>query len=128
MNSSFQPAWKNPKILFALSMVFLCGALAGAVVYRLASQPVSAKQVAASWKNSTKEQTLAQLKKELSLSPEQAGEIETVLDDFSMYYQMLSSQMDEVMTQSKQRIDSVLNEEQRKRFARIMAELKEKRR
>lgn len=128
MHSSFQPAWKNPKILLALSMVFLCGALAGAVIYRLASQPVSAKQVAASWKDSTKEQTLAQLKKELSLSPEQAGEIETVLDDFSMYYQMLSSQMDEVMTQSKQRIDSVLNEEQRKRFARIMAELKEKRR
>ncbi len=128
MNSSFQPAWKNPKIVFTLTMVFLCGALAGAVIYRLASHPVSAKQVTASWKDSTKEQTLAQLKKELSLSPEQAGEIETVLDDFSMYYQMLSSQMDEVMTQSKQRIDSVLNEEQRKRFSRIMAELKEKRR
>lgn len=128
MQSSFQPAWKNPKILFALSLVFLCGTLAGAVIYRLASHPVSAKHVTASWKDSTKEQTLAQLKKELNLSPEQAGEIETVLDDFSMYYQMLSSQMDEVMTQSKQRIDSVLNEEQRKRFARIMAELKEKRR
>jgi len=121
-----QAAWKNPKIVTALSLVFLCGALSGAVIYKLASQKVSAKQAAASWKDSTKEQTLAHLRKELDLTPDQAGKIETVLDDFAMYYQMLSQQMEEVMTQSKQQIDTVLNEEQRKKFGRIMNELKER--
>jgi uncharacterized membrane protein len=121
-----QPAWKNPQILCVLSLVFCCGALAGAVIYKLVSQPVSAKQVAASWKDSTKDQTLAHLKRELQLSPDQAAEIETALDDFSLYYQMLHSQMEEVMATSRSRIDQVLTEEQRKKFARIMNELKDK--
>ena len=122
-----QPAWKNPQILLTLTLVFCCGALAGAVIYKLVSQPVSAKQVAAGWKDSTKDQTLTHLKKELQLTPEQAAEIETSLDDFALYYQMLHSQMEEVMAQSKSRIDQVLTEEQRKKFSRIMSELKQAR-
>jgi hypothetical protein len=121
-----QPAWKNPQVVLTLTLVFCCGALAGAVIYKLTSQPVSAKQVAASWKDTTKEQTLKNLKKELNLTPEQAAEIETALDDFSLYYQMLHAQMEEVMATSKSRIDQVLNEEQRKKFARIMNDLKDR--
>ena len=101
-----QAAWKNPQILFTLLLVFCCGALAGAVIYKLTSQPVSAKQVAAGWKESTKGQTLAHLKEELQLTPEQAAEIETALDDFSLYYQMLHAQ-------------------QRKKFSRMMSDLKQ---
>jgi hypothetical protein len=121
-----QPAWKNPQVVLTLTLVFCCGALAGAVIYKLTSQPVSAKQVAASWKDTTKEQTLKNLKKELNLTPEQAAEIETALDDFSLYYQMLHAQMEEVMATSKSRIDQVLNEEQRKKFSRIMNDLKDR--
>jgi hypothetical protein len=121
-----QPAWKNPQILLTLSLVFCCGAMAGAVIYKLASQPVSAKQVAAGWKDTTKDQTLKNLKRELDLTPDQAAEIETALDDFSLYYQTLHAQMEEVMATSKSRIDQVLNEEQRKKFSRIMNDLKEK--
>jgi Spy/CpxP family protein refolding chaperone len=120
-----QPAWKNPQILLTLTLVFCCGALAGAVMYKLISQPVSAKQIAAGWKNSTKEQTLTHLKRELDLTPDQAEEIETALDDFSLYYQMLHAQIEEVMATSKSRIDQVLTEEQRKKFSRIMNELKQ---
>ena len=121
-----QQAWKNPRILFTLSLVFCCGALAGAVIYKLVSQPVSAKQVAVAWKDSTKEQTLKTLKRELNLTPEQAAEIETSLDDFTLYYQMLHTQIEEVMAHSKSRIDQVLNEEQRKKFSRIMNDLKDR--
>jgi uncharacterized membrane protein len=120
-----QPAWKNPQILLTLTLVFCCGALAGAVIYKLVSQPVSAKQIAAGWKDTTKDQTLANLKRELNLTPDQAAEIETALDDFSLYYQMLHAQMEDIMTSSKTRIDQVLDEEQRKKFSRIMKELKQ---
>ncbi len=126
MIGRIQPAWKNPQILLTLSLVFFCGTLAGAVIYKLISQPVSAKQVASDWKDSTKEQTLTHLKRELHLTPDQAAEIETALDDFSLYYQMLHSQMEELMASSKSQIDKVLNEEQRKKFSRIMSELKGK--
>jgi uncharacterized membrane protein len=123
-----QPAWRNPQILLTLTLVFCCGALAGAVIYKLVSQPVvSAKQAGATWKDSTKDQTLARLKRELQLTPEQAAEIETALDDFSLYYQMLHTQMEEVMATSKSRIDQLLNEQQRKKFSRIMSELKQTR-
>lgn len=125
MTGSAQPAWKNPKILLTLTLVFCCGALAGAVIYKLTSQPVSAKQVTAGWKDSTKAQTLTRLKRELQLTPDQAAEIETALDDFSLYHQMLHSQMEEVMATSKSRIDQLLNEEQRRKFSRIMNELKQ---
>jgi hypothetical protein len=39
---------------------------------------------------------------------------------------MLHAQMEEVMATSKSRIDQVLNEEQRKKFSRIMTDLKDK--
>jgi antitoxin component HigA of HigAB toxin-antitoxin module len=81
--------------------------------------------MAAGWKESTKGQTLARLKVELQLTPEQVAEIETALDDFSLYYQMLHAQMEEVMVTSKSRIDQVLNEEQRQKFSRMMSELKQ---
>jgi Spy/CpxP family protein refolding chaperone len=126
MSSRLRPSWKNPQLLCTLSLVFLCGAVAGALIFRIAAQPVSAKQVTASWTDGNKANTLNQLQRELRLTPEQKTEIETVLDDFAMYYQMLRAQMDEVMAQSKQRVEQVLDEEQRKKFNRIMSELKER--
>ena len=123
-----KPAWKNPQILLTLMLVFGCGAVAGAVLYKLASHPVvAAKPPVPIWKDSIKAQTLARLKEELELTPDQSAEIETALDDFSLYYQMLHTQMEEVMASSKSRIDQLLNEKQRKKFSRIMNELKQSR-
>ena len=114
--------WKNPQILVALACVFLCGAVSGALVYRAASQSVKA----VSWNDSNKDVTLKRLQKELSLTPEQTAEIETVLDDFTMYYQMLQAQMDEVRATGKSRMDQLLTEEQRKKFNRIMSDFRER--
>jgi hypothetical protein len=114
--------WKNPQILVTLALVFLCGAVAGALIYRGASQPVKA----VSWNDANKEVTLKRLQKELNLTPDQTAEIETVLDDFTMYYQMLQAQMDEVRATGKSRIDQLLTEEQRKKFGRIMNDFRER--
>jgi Spy/CpxP family protein refolding chaperone len=81
---------------------------------------------AVSWNESNKDVTLKRLQKELNLTPEQTAEIETVLDDFTMYYQMLQAQMDEVRATGKSRIDQLLTEEQRKRFNRIMSDFRER--
>ena len=114
--------WKNTQILFTLGLVFLCGAIAGALVYRASSQPVKA----ISWNDSNKQVTLNRLQKELQLTPDQTAEVETVLDDFTMYYQMVQAQMDEVRAKGKSSMEQVLNEEQRKKFGRIMHDFRDK--
>lgn len=114
--------WKNTQILFTLGLVFLCGAIAGAIVYRASSQPVKA----VSWNENNKEVTLNRLQKELQLTPDQTAQIETILDDFTMYYQMLQAQMDEVRANGKSGMEQVLNEEQRKKFGRIMHDFRDK--
>ena len=114
--------WKNTQILFTLGLVFLCGAIAGAIVYRASSQPVKA----VSWNDNNKEVTLNRLQKELQLTPDQTAQIETILDDFTMYYQMLQAQMDEVRANGKSGMEQVLNEEQRKKFGRIMHDFRDK--
>ncbi len=121
MTSPREP-WKNPQILVTLALVFLCGAVAGALIYRAASQPVKA----VSWNDANKEVTLKRLQKELNLTPDQTAEIETVLDDFTMYYQMLQAQMDEVRATGKSRMDQLLTEEERKKFGRIMSDFRER--
>jgi hypothetical protein len=79
-----------------------------------------------SWKESGKEVTLQMFRKELKLSDAQAAEVETVLDDFMMYYQTLQAQMDEVRGSGKERILKILNEEQKAKFNRVMGDLQSK--
>lgn len=121
-----KPAWQDRRVVIVLTLVFLCGAAAGALTFRAVSQRVSAAHNPDAWNATAKQQTIERLKRDLDLTPQQVREIETILDDFSLYYQMLHAQMEETMTFSKSRIDQLLNEEQRKKFARIMSELKGK--
>jgi len=121
-----QPSWQNPRIVLLLSLVFLCGAVSGALVFRLAFAPVSAAKVGPYWEKGGREISLQRFKKELNLTPAQADEIESVLDDFVMYYQMLQSQMEEVRGNGKSRIVQALNPDQRQKFERMLDEMQSK--
>ena len=106
-----------------LLTVFLYGAAAGALVVRV-SNSLSAPRVAANappWKEGQRELTITLLKKELNLTPEQAKEIETVLDDFVLYYQGLQGQMDDWRSEGKKRIMGTLTPEQRVKFEKMMS-------
>ncbi len=125
-----QPAkaasWQNPRILLTLLIVFVCGASAGMVVmslgyhYRLrpTSQP--------SWKESGKEVSIQRFKKELNLTPAQTEQLEMVLDDFFTYYHTLQAQLDDVRASGKHRILRILDDGQKRKFEKIMAEMQEK--
>jgi len=121
-----QASWQNPRIVLLLSLVFLCGAVSGALVFRLAFAPPSSAKVSAYWKEGGRDISLQRFKKELNLTPAQADEIESVLDDFVMYYQMLQSQMEEVRGNGKSRIVQALNPEQRQKFERMLDEMQSK--
>ena len=63
------------------------------------------------------------MKKDLDLTPQQAAQIETVLDEFVLYYQNLQGQMDDFRAEGKNRIISVLDEKQKARFEKMMVSL-----
>lgn len=126
MTAPAKPVWKNPLLLLVLAMIFLCGAIAGAVAMGAAFHrwPMASK-LAPSWREGGKEISLQRFKKELNLTPAQTEELELVLDDFMKYYQMLQSQMDEVRAMGKTRIQRVLDEEQKRKFEKMLNEMQQ---
>jgi len=107
----------NPRVLCAvtLSLVFLCGAVAGALamnmgIHRGLHNPPF-------WTDAGKAAYLERLRKDLDLSPGQVEQISTVLDDFNHYYVT-------VLTDGKSRILHILSDDQRHKFEHILQERK----
>jgi hypothetical protein len=116
-------SWKNPRVLTTLLLVFLCGATVGGLAMRAGLHDVI-HRAGSDWKETTgKQAVLERFKKELNLSPSQAQQMETVLDDFMTYYQTLQSQMDEVRASGKDRIMRILSDDQKRKFDRMIGEL-----
>src|SRR5262245_36692316 len=87
-----------------LALVFLCGAAAGAIAHNLLHHPTFDTAAGRAL-------YFDRLQKELSLTPSQSEQIQTVLNDFWQYYRS-------VLSESKQRVEQLLDEEQRKKFER----------
>jgi Spy/CpxP family protein refolding chaperone len=117
--------WQNPRVLTFLFVVFLCGATVGALAMRFGLHQAMHRS-GPYWREGGKEISLQRFKKDLSLTPVQEQQMETVLDDFMMYYQTLQQQMDEVRASGKDRIIRILSDDQRKKFERMVSELQAK--
>lgn len=126
MTSLHRAGWQNPKVLSFLFLVFLCGAITGALVVRFGFNSSVQRNVGPYWREGGREVSLQLWKKELDLSPAQAAEIETILDDFVMYYDTLQAQMDEVRASGKAKIKQILNDNQRQKFDKMLVELQNK--
>jgi Spy/CpxP family protein refolding chaperone len=100
--------WESPKFAGAgvLLLVFLCGAVAGAVAMNLEHKTLHPP---AFWDKTAKTDYLKSVTKELDLTPEQSEQMASILKDFAMYYQT-------VLSDGKARIFNILNEEQRRKF------------
>jgi Spy/CpxP family protein refolding chaperone len=55
------------------------------------------------------------MQRELNLTPAQQEQMESILNDFWQYYRT-------VLSESKTKVEQILNEEQRKKFERILQE------
>jgi len=94
-----------------LSLIFLCGAAAGALVMDLRVHDRLRPPILDTAAGKTL--YFQRLQKELDLTPAQSEQIESVLNDFWQYYRS-------VMSDSRQRVEQLLTEEQRKKFARLL--------
>jgi Spy/CpxP family protein refolding chaperone len=107
----------NPRLVvgISLALVFLCGAVAGALVMdfgvhnRLKPPSFETPQGQASY--------FDHLQKELDLTPAQSEQVKSILNDFWLYYRT-------VLSEGRGRIEQVLTPEQREKFARLLQEQK----
>jgi len=107
--------WESPKLAGAgvLLLVFLCGAVAGALAMNLGAH--TRLHPHPFWDNSSKTEYLKNVTKQLDLTPEQAAQMSSILDDFAKYYQT-------VLSDGKARILNILNDEQKRKFERMLKE------
>jgi len=122
MFASDQPNWQNPRILTLLVLVFLTGAMAGAIGMR-AGLHEKLHRSAAYWKGEKAVFSYDQLKKDLNLTPDQAARLKTILDDFVKYHEDLEAQIEDVRATGRNRIVQILTPEQRKRFEQLSEHL-----
>ena len=117
--TTHRTSWSNPKVLAAVLLVFLCGAAFGALALRLTTRTPSRATGPDSVAKS-----VARFQQELNLSSEQAGKLEIILDDYMKYMHDLQSQMDDVRVHGKEMVLKILNEDQRKKFEKLIADAK----
>jgi hypothetical protein len=106
--------WESPKFagVGVLLLVFLVGAVAGALAMNLGHEALHPHPF---WDNSSKTEYLKSVTKELDLSPEQAQQMSSILDDFAKYYQT-------VLSDGRARIFNILTEEQKRKFEKKLKE------
>ena len=97
--------------LFSLLLVFLCGAMAGALVMSLTRNAGSHPAPPVSSGSSMF--SVTEMKRDLNLTDDQARQVTSVLDDFSTYY-------DNLLADGNSRILQILDPEQKKRFAQML--------
>jgi hypothetical protein len=101
-------------VVTTIALVFLSGAIAGAVAMNLGAHRWMHRSVPF-WTEGGKEVWLQRWKKELDLTPEQSQEMVVILDDFGTYYR-------NVLSDGKARILRVLNENQKRKFDKLLQE------
>lgn len=100
--------------ILSFVLVFLCGAVLGAVVMSFSDHASlhGNPPVATGLSMSVRE-----WKEQLDLSDQQTVQITSILDDFSRYY-------DDVLADGNSRIMQILNEEQRRKFEQMLRDHK----
>ncbi len=110
--SALGKSW-NPRLacVIALSLVFLSGAVVGGLAIDLGIH--SRSRPPAFDTPQGKAAYFERLQKELDLTPAQSEQIKSILNDFWQYYRS-------VLSESKFRVEQLLNEQQRQKFEKIL--------
>ena len=108
-------SWVGPRAagISTLVLVFLCGAGVGALAFTLGAHKSLHRDPF--WTSSGRAMELERVKRELELTPAQAEQMESILDDFSQYYRT-------VLSDGKARIMQILDESQKKKFQQMLQE------
>lgn len=112
--------WSNPKVLAIFAIIFLCGAMFGAVGMRqfLHSRIPLSDQRTIEAARSVPPAILAQ---KLNLTAEQQKAIGLQLDEYAKYYQNIEEERSDVARHGIDAIKKCLTEDQRRIFDKLFA-------
>lgn len=110
VNSSWSP---RVVCVISLSLVFLCGGVAGALVMDFGVH--NRQRVSAFETSQGQTMYFERLQKELNLNPAQSEQVKSILNDFWQYYRT-------VLSEGRTRIEQVLTAEQQAKFERLLQE------
>lgn len=114
MSSVALPRPAERVAIVSLLLVFLCGAVAGALVMSWGEHAGILHAHAAHQSNSFTSDA-ERWRRELDLSDQQMHEMNSILDDFGHYY-------DNLIADGQTRIRQILNPEQRAKFDKMIAD------
>jgi pyrroline-5-carboxylate reductase len=107
------PSSPTASAILPLILVFLCGVTVGALVMNVGLHRNWHRAIPNY--ESRNNMTLETWKRELNLTEDQSQKIESILDDFSKYY-------DNVLADGNSRILLILNDAQKQKFQQLMKE------
>jgi hypothetical protein len=115
MASARPTAWQASKMacVTTVTLVFLSGAIAGAVAMNLGGHRLMHRAAVPFWTEGGKEVWLQRWKRDLNLTPDQTQEMKLILDDFGVYYR-------NVLSDGKARILKILNDDQKRKFNNLL--------
>ncbi len=104
-----------------LGLIFLCGALAGAVATNLwMSLGPSAPPARADSPRPSRQRAVEWFAQHLDLSPEQAQQLGVILDETRQAYGAHELEIERIRQQGNDRIRAILNDQQKARFEQIL--------
>jgi hypothetical protein len=106
------PGTSRAACILTVTLVFLTGALAGAVAMNLGAHKYMHRSVPF-WTEGGKDVWLHRWQKDLDLTVEQTQEMTIILDDFGTYYR-------NVLSDGKARILRILNDDQKRKFNKLL--------
>ncbi len=110
------------KLFGMVAFIFVCGMVTGAFTWHVAQRrwfPPKASILHAEDKTAA----MDHFNRELELSEQQARAVESILDEFIMEQADLMARYHTSRTSGHERLNQVLNEEQRKRLKKVLDEL-----
>jgi hypothetical protein len=122
MSAPERASWQNPRILATLLLIFLAGAVTGAISMRVHDKGHRGASTGF-WKDDYSLLSYEKLKRDLDLTPDQAVQLKTILDDFVKYHEHLEEQIDDWRATGKNRIFNILNPQQKQRFQKVCNEI-----
>jgi len=121
MLNSRDPGCKA-KLFGMVGFIFVSGMVAGAISYRLLENRFF-PHLQSSLSAESKSAAMEHFYRELELNEQQARSIESILDEFIMQQADLMSRYQTSRTSGQDRIQQILNDDQRKRWKKVLDEL-----
>lgn len=110
------------RLVAIVALIFVSGAVAGGLTMHLADHRLLKPQLL-TMDQAEKELAVQHFSQELDLNQEQAKAMEAILDQFIMEQANLMQQMQHSRSTGHEQILRILNEDQRRRFQKVLSDL-----